>query len=130
MNSVVVPAAFQTRSIPGALTLTRGRNIEEAFIDWMLEHADELDTDAVFLPVTWWMNSVKQLTRDNSRFIFAVPEVSDFLGTLDPALRYVTVSRGDDGPYECLPPHTIVFGTSGEGDIPIPLLPPPSHANC
>jgi len=123
MNTTTVPASFQTRSRPGNLSRTRGLNAEELVMDFMAEHGGHTRSTRAYLPITWWMNSVNQQT-GNERKRYPVPQVQEFLDALDPAVRYVTVSRGDDGPYEQLPQGTIVFGAGGTGDIPIPLLPP------
>jgi len=89
-------------------------------LDW--KETKQAKSSWTFLPVTWWMNGVRQQVREHHKEIRAVPEVQDFLDGLPPG-RYVTVARGDDGPYERLPRETIVFGADC-GDIPVPLLPP------
>ena len=128
MRTISVPLSLQTRS-PNVRSRTHGVNAEEIFRDFVENHAGDIESTLVYLPVSWWMNTVKHQTKTTVLYFGAVPEVQAFLDSLDPLVHYATVSRGDDGPYERLPPNTLVFGAGGVGNIPIPLLPPLCHDN-
>ena len=101
---------------------TRGRNCEEAFLIW----ATKCDATAprAYLPVQWWQCAVRHAIANGVAGFEAVPVVQQFLDTLDASRPYFTVSRGDDGIYERLPPDTVVFGAGGDSDFAVPLLPP------
>ena len=80
MRIIDTPAELMPRSLPGARSRTRGRNCEEAFLDYALEHAAEVETDRQYIPVQWWHCMVAQIdSRPGVGTYEPVPAVQAFL---------------------------------------------------
>lgn len=119
MQIVDTPGVCLRQADPELQCRTRGYNSEEAFLHYARSH--EIVTSYRYLPVQWWQTCVVYCGLARLKNFSAVPFVQQFIDGLDRRQKYFTVSRCDDGPYETLPPDTVVFGVS-TGDIPIPLL--------
>lgn len=121
MNVAVTPSDLQPRALPDDNSRTRGINCEDAFLDYADTHP-KISSTHTYLPVMWWHCAVRHAYKYHLKGRFErVPEVQQYVDRLDPTTPYFTVSRGDDGPYERLPPKAVVFGAAA-GDIPVPLL--------
>lgn len=118
------PARLRPPAIPYPSHHT-GPNIEQAFTDYATEHAEEIDTHWIYLPIHWqtlyFINERASKTRD----YFHDPEAQELVNRLDPQETYFTVSQADEGTYEKLPKNIIVFNAGGTGHYPIPLLTSP-----
>jgi hypothetical protein len=90
----------------------------------VLEHAAEIRSDRVYLPIHWMNNYFWQAHRDSVIDYFPLAGAQRFIEALDPNERYVTVCQCSDGIYERVPPHVnfTILGASGIGDVPLPLV--------
>jgi len=120
MEILETPADFRgkTHRYPGHQA---GKNIEEAFDEFIRRQAPNLKTKWVYLPI-FWQNNLFAQKRPKGGPFRARPEVQAFLNRLNPNTRYFTVTVADEGMYEHVPPNVTIFGAGGTGSIPIPLL--------
>ena len=96
--------------------------LEGFFDEYASQHANELDTDWIYLPVRWTNNYVRSRQSRRDSDLAACPQHQEILSRLSPLKRYFTIVQCDDGIYEDVPNNVLVFGAGGVGDIPIPLL--------
>ena|SRR3990167_4640490 len=108
-----------------------GPNIEEAFTLYALDHASEIDTPWIYLPIHWQNLYFRNERHSKTRDFYPDPEAQDVVNNLDPKETYFTLSQADDGTYEKLPPNVKLFSAGGTGDYAIPLLTSPlPHKEC
>src|SRR5579863_216846 len=100
----------------------QGNGMEGYFDEWARRHADDLDTDWIYLPVRWTNNYVRDRQARGDCDLQASSEHQAVLDELRPNERYFTVVQCDDGIYEDTPLNVLIFGAGGVGDVPIPLL--------
>jgi hypothetical protein len=94
-----------------------GKYLERYFIDFYKEKRNEIDqTGYHFLPVCWTDLYLYRADLLN--------HLQDVFNSLDPNLKYFTVSQHDDAPFQILPPNTLKFSAGGNQPncIPIPLI--------
>lgn len=101
-----------------------GAGVEDTCSRFLLEHAAEIRSDRVYLPIHWMNNYFWQAHRDNVIDYFPLARAQRFIEALDPNERYVTVCQCSDGIYERFPDgvDVTVLGASGIGDVPLPLV--------
>ncbi len=102
-----------------------GPNIEEAFTIYALEHASEIDTPWIYLPIHWQNLYFRNERRSRTRDYYPDPEAQELVNHLDPKETYFTLTQADEGTYEKLPANVKVFSSGGTGDYAIPLLTSP-----
>ena len=91
--------------------------------DFVTKEAAGIRGQHMYLPIYWMNNYYKQNQTTGESGYRAVPAVQEFLDTkLNPQVKYVTVVQSANGTYEKLPPNVKVLGSSGVGDVALPLV--------
>jgi len=101
-----------------------GLGMEQYCHLYLKEHAEEIKSDYIYLPIYWINNYYYQSHYQHEKGFHAVQEVEEYLAAnLNHQERYVTVCVCPEGIYEQLPECKLtVLGAAGAGDVPLPLL--------
>jgi len=97
----------------------QGNYLEEYFYEWYCKN--KVITNKNYLDVFWTNIYCNAASRKANPI-----DIQSAINTLDNTKSYFTVCQHDDGPYENLPPDTLIFSAGGNRTrgniIPIPLI--------
>lgn len=96
-----------------------GRYLEEFAYEKLVERADQINTELVYIPVFWTNMQIHPGFPDRKQNYQTL--LDQAFATLPADTRYFTIVQHDDGPMLRLPANTIIFGAC-TGTIPIPLI--------
>jgi hypothetical protein len=96
-----------------------GRYLEEFAYEKLVERAEQIQTDLVYVPVFWTNMQIHPGFPDRKQNYQTL--LDQALATFPADTRYFTIVQHDDGPMLRLPSNTVVFGAC-TGTIPIPLI--------
>jgi len=122
MKRLKVPDSFQLT--PHTYAKYSGPWIENYFFDYWCKHEKGIEHDEkiqhIYIPIFWTDYYVKHGLHKTH------PEIQEFLDkNLEKGRKYFTIVQNADGILDKLPENVLVFSTSGNGDISIPLLKQP-----
>lgn len=93
--------------------------LEEYFFNWFLKNKINLNRNYIDI---FWTNIYCNAAAGKDKII----NIQQYINSLDHNLKYFTICQHDDGPFETLPPDTLIFSAGGNkintNTIPIPLI--------
>lgn len=96
-----------------------GRYLEEYAYEKLVEQAESIQTDLVYVPVFWTNMQIHPSFHDRKQNFQTL--LDQALAAMPPTTKYFTIVQHDDGPMLRLPHDTVIFGACF-GTIPIPLI--------